>query len=54
MACATLHNIGILCRDILQDTEVLTGNNALAEDFNMSDDAVGRTVRDHIRDTYFL
>jgi hypothetical protein len=33
---------------------VQTGNNALAADINMSDDAVGCTVKDHIRDAYFL
>ena len=46
--------------EILQDAwisaelPVLTGNNALAAHINMSDDAVGWTVRDHIIDTHFL
>ncbi|XP_061191662.1 putative nuclease HARBI1 [Saccostrea echinata] len=53
-ACTILHNIGIERRDILQDADVMNDVCAMADDLQVQDDAVGRTVRDHIRDTYFL
>ncbi|XP_062605623.1 putative nuclease HARBI1 [Saccostrea cucullata] len=52
--CAILHNIGIERRDILQDIDVMNEMNESALDIQVPDDAVGRTVRDHIRDSYFL
>lgn len=54
-ACAILHNIGIQRRDILRDSD-LTNAVDVAMDVHVRvpEDAVGRTVRDHVRDTYFL
>lgn len=51
-ACVILHNIGLDRGDILRDVPQIPAS-LVAPDFVIPEDAVGRTVRDHIRDTYF-
>lgn len=44
--------IGLDRGDILRDVPQIPAS-LVAPDFVIPEDAVGRTVRDHIRDTYF-
>ncbi|XP_056001753.1 putative nuclease HARBI1 [Ostrea edulis] len=52
-ACVILQNIGLMKGDILTEVPPFTTDSSRAHDVVIPEDAIGRTVRDHIRDTYF-
>ena len=54
MACVVLHNIGLERGDILREVLQIeiVGQTGIIQ-LILPDDAVGQTVRNHLRDTYF-